>query len=90
MKQRELERRWQSTEGIAGVRYRFSDLVLIKSGKHTGKTAEVIALISLDPEPMYLVMCPPKEHPQALPQSELEPVGASTGRTIDFVRFNDQ
>jgi hypothetical protein len=90
MTQQELESRWQTTEGIAGVRYRFSDLVIIKSGRNAGKTAEVIALISLDPEPIYLVVCPPKEHSEALPQSELEPTGANTGRTLEFVKFNDQ
>ena len=90
MTQKELEKRWQTTEGIDGVRYRYSDLVLIKSGRNAGKTAEVIALISLDPEPMYLVVFPPKEEPHALRQSELEPTGASTGRTLEFVKFNDQ
>ena len=90
MTQYDLESRWQTTQGIAGVRYRFSDLVLIKSGKNAGKTAEVISLISLKPEPVYRVVFPPNDESETLPQSELEPTGANAGRTLEFVKFNDQ
>lgn len=62
MSQYKLESRWVTAEGIAGVNYRFGDLVRIKSGEHSSKTAEVIALLALEPEPMYGVTLPPNEN----------------------------
>ncbi len=85
MTQYELESRWITTEGIPGVSYRFSDLLRIKSGEHSGQTAEVISLISLEPEPIYMVVLPPDEESEVLPQSELEPTGLSGGRTLKLM-----
>lgn len=89
MTQYELESRWVTAEGIEDVSHRFSDLVVIKSGEHSGKTAEVIALLAMEPEPMYMVIVPPNEKimvaPQksvVLPQSELEPTGATGGSVL--------
>jgi hypothetical protein len=79
MTQYELESRWVTPEGISGVSYRFSDLVRIKSGEYSGQTAEVISLISLEPEPLYMVVLPPNEKSVVLPQSELEPTGSTGG-----------
>jgi hypothetical protein len=79
MTQYELESRWVTPEGISGVSYRFSDLVRIKSGAYSGQTAEVISLISLEPEPLYMVVLPPNEKSVVLPQSELEPTGSTGG-----------
>ena len=55
MTQYELETLWITPEGMPGVSYRFSDLVRIKSGDYSGKTGEVISLISVEPEPVYMV-----------------------------------
>ena len=88
MTQYELESRWVTAEGISGVSYRFSELVRIKSGEYSGQTAEVIALLSLEPEPMYGVTLPPNE--KVLPQSELEPTGSTAGRTLELVPFTER
>jgi len=85
MTQYELEKQWTMQEGISGVSYRFSDLVRIKSGEYSGQTAEVIALLALEPEPMYGVTLPPNEKFLVLPQSELETTGSSAGRTIEIM-----
>jgi hypothetical protein len=85
MTQYELESRWITATGISGVNYRFSDLVRIKSGEYSGKTAEVIALLALEPEPMYGVTLPPNERFLVLPQSELESTGITAGRTLRLV-----
>ena len=82
MTQYELESRWVTAEGISGVSYCFSELVRIKSGEHSGQTAEVIALLSLEPEPIYGVTPPPNEKFVVLPQSELEPTGSTAGRAL--------
>lgn len=82
MTQYELESRWVTAEGITDVSYRFSDLVRIKSGQYSGNTAEVVALLSLEPEPIYGVTTQPNEKFIVLPQSELEPTGSTTGRTL--------
>jgi hypothetical protein len=85
MSQFELESRWLTAEGVPGVNYRFSDLVLIKSGEYSGQTAEVIALLAIEPEPVYIVVLPPNERSVVLPQSELESTGAAAGRTLELV-----
>jgi hypothetical protein len=84
MTQYELESRWVTAEGIPRVSYCFSDLVGIKSGEYSGQTAEVIALLSVEPEPVYGVVLPPDEKFAVLPQSENEPTGSSTGRTLEL------
>ena len=85
MTQYELESRWITSEGVAGVSYRFSDLVVIKSGEYSGQTAEVISLLSLEPEPIFIVVLPPNEKSVVLPQSKLEPTGSNLGRTLKLM-----
>jgi len=89
MTQYELESRWITEEGVPGVVHRFSDLVQIKSGDYSGQTAEVIALLALEPKPMYMVIVPPNEKVMVvsqksvvLPQSELEGIGATGGSSL--------
>jgi hypothetical protein len=84
--QYELEKRWVTAEGIPNVSYRFSDLVRIKSGEYKGQTAEVIALLALEPKPVYGVTLPPNEKFVVIPQHELEPTGSSAGRTLSLRR----
>lgn len=86
MTQYELESRWITAEGIPGVNYRFSDLVHIKSGEFSGQTGEVIALISIKPEPVYVVVLPPDETSTVLPQRELESTGSSSRRTLKLIK----
>jgi hypothetical protein len=85
MTQYELETRRVTAEGIPGVSHRFGELVIIKSGEYSGQTAEVIALFSLEPEPIYMVVLPPNEKSVVLPQSELEPTGLTGGRTLEIM-----
>jgi len=79
----ELESRWITPQGIPEVAYRFSDLVQIKSGEHSGQTGEIIALISVQPEPVYGVVLPPNEKFVVVPERELTPTGSSTGRKLE-------
>lgn len=86
MTQYELESRWVTAEGVPGVSYRFSDLVRLKSGEYAGHIAEVIALISLEPEPMYVVDFRPNDKSVVVPQSQLDPTGSTAGRTLELVK----
>jgi hypothetical protein len=85
MTQYELESRWVTAEGIAGVSFRFGDLVCIKSGEYSGQTAEVISLFALEPEPTYGVTLPPDEKFTILRQCELEATGSSSSRTLKLM-----
>lgn len=78
--QYDLESRWITTEGIPDVAYRFSDLVQIKSGEYSGQTGEIIALISVQSEPVYGVVLPPDEKFVIVPERELDPTGSNAGR----------
>jgi hypothetical protein len=80
--QYELESRWITSEGIPGVSYRYSDLCRIKSGEHAGKSAEVIALLSIDPQPTYGLVLQPDEKFVILPQSEIESTGLNASGTL--------
>ena len=90
MTQYELESRWITTEGIPGVSYRYGDLVRIKSGECSGETAQIIALLSLEPEPSYGMTLPPDEKFVVLSQSELESTGENTGSTLYLVPLEAQ
>ena len=80
--QYDLESRWVTAAGIPGVSYRFSDLVRIKSGEYFGQTAEVIALMSIEPEPVYGVVLTPDEKFVVLSQQDLDSTGSTRGRTL--------
>jgi hypothetical protein len=41
--------------------------------------------MSIEPEPIYVVVLPPNEKSLVLPQSELEPTGSSAGRTLKLM-----
>jgi hypothetical protein len=85
MTQYELESLWITPEGIPGVNYRFSDLVRIRSGEHSGETAEVISLISVEPEPVYMVEFSPCGRSVPFSEGELEATGLSRGRTLKLM-----
>jgi hypothetical protein len=52
--QYELEGLWVKGS-LPDVDYRFDDAVLIKRGEHAGEVARVVALISIEPTPVYVV-----------------------------------
>lgn len=81
MTQYELESRWITADGIAGVSYRFGDLVLIKSGANSGQRAEVVSLLSSEPEPVYVVELLNTEC-EVVSESALEPTGSTSGRPL--------
>jgi hypothetical protein len=80
--QYELESLWITSDAIPGVDYKFGDLVRVESGEYAGQTGEVIALLAIDPEPVYLITLPPDEQSVVLRQLELEATGTTTGRTL--------
>src|SRR5437870_4311246 len=80
--QYQIESQWITADGIPDVRYRFSDIVRIKSGEYSGQTAEVITLLSIDPEPTYGVVLPPDEKFVVFPQHDLESTGSTAGRNL--------
>ena len=80
MTQYELESQWITTEGIAGVTYRFGDIVLLTAGERTEQSGVVVALLSTTPEPTYVVEFSDRRSVVA-PQGELQSTGSSSGRT---------
>lgn len=55
MTQRDLEARWVTPEGIPGVAFRFGDNVRVCSGKEAGKIGRVVALLAIEPVPLYVL-----------------------------------
>lgn len=53
MNQYELEGLWVSGS-LSGVDYQPYDNVLIKQGKYAGEVAFIVALIRIDPAPVYV------------------------------------
>jgi len=72
MDQFELERLWASVPGIEGVAFKFSDVARIKHGEHAGEVGSVVALLSLEPMPTYVVELSLSGKSLTLPQSQLE------------------
>lgn len=51
----EIEDRWYSGKSMLGISFNLNDFVGVKTGKHEGKTGDVIALLRMNPEPEYVV-----------------------------------
>jgi len=68
----ELEKLWVSVHGIPGVAFRFSDAVRIRSGEHAGEVARVVALLAVEPTPLYVVELSLSGMSLTLRQSDLE------------------
>jgi len=79
--QLELETQWTTAEGVDGVCYRFGDLVEVEKGKSKGAAGEIIALVAIDPEPIYLIELPTGKSVSAA-QSELKEPRGNSGRTL--------
>jgi hypothetical protein len=58
MTQMELEQRWTRPEGIPGVAHRFGAPVRVCSGEEAGQTGRIVALLTLEPSPEYVVELP--------------------------------
>lgn len=54
--QYEIEKRWQN--GELDVTFHFGDKVRFRIGEFAGKTGRIVALISLDPAPLYVIEFP--------------------------------
>ena len=72
MNQYELEGLWVKGS-LPDVDYRFDDSVLIKSGEYANQVARVVALMSIDPIPVYVVEFQ-AGHSAVLEQADLERV----------------
>jgi hypothetical protein len=51
----EMSRKWMEGERIAGVDLALNDTIRVRSGSHAGEFGAVISLLSLSPEPRYLI-----------------------------------
>ena len=83
MTQYDLETRWITPEGIDGVDFRFGDVVRVNKDEHRDELYEVIALVSVTPQPQFIVTRVPDEHSLSVLQEDLESVGENTGRKLD-------
>jgi hypothetical protein len=84
--QYDLESRWITAGGIPGVNYHYGDIVRIKTGEHAAETAEVIALLDVDPEPKYGIVLPPNEKFVVMSQNDLESTGSNSGGKLIMVK----
>jgi hypothetical protein len=67
----ELLEHWMSGDAIAGVEFGLSQPVVIQSGPGASHVGTIVALVSLDPEPVYTVEVGPGHRDVHLPQSAL-------------------
>lgn len=74
MNQFELEKLWVSVPGIQGVAYHFGDEVRIKAGEHAGEVGRVVALIEVEPTPVYVIELMLTGLSPMAQQSDLEPI----------------
>jgi hypothetical protein len=71
MEFREAEARWCECQPIPGVLFRLNDPVAIQAGEHAGEVGCAMALLSLTPEPLYLVELEPNGQEVQVQQSRL-------------------
>lgn len=63
--------RWHEGESIPGVLFGFDDPVVIEAGENAGQLGIVVALLSLTPEPRYLIEVEPDGPDLEVLQSQL-------------------
>ena len=55
MNQKQIDNLWFIQKKVPGAAFRLNDSVDVVRGKHSGQSGAVIALLELEPEPVYLV-----------------------------------
>jgi hypothetical protein len=83
MNQYEIESLWIK-DGL-DVAFQFGDVARVKSGGHVGKEGRIIALITLEPYPTY-VMESPDESSLVAVEPDLELIQGNTGSTLVLVK----
>jgi hypothetical protein len=73
----ELLEHWMSGDAIAGVEFGLSQPVVIRSGPGASHVGTIVALVSLDPEPVYTV-------------KSVRDTGTSTSRSRRWLRPNQR
>ena len=76
MTQYELENLWIKSP-IPGVAYQFGDKVSVISGEQAGEVGRIVALLAIEPSPMYVIELPTGKGLTLL-QSDLERVEVTT------------
>jgi hypothetical protein len=74
--QYELENLWIKSS-IPGVAYRFGDKVRVTSGEQAGEVGRIVALLAVEPSPMYVIELPSGKGLTLL-QSDLELMEVTT------------
>ena len=87
--QHDLESRWITAEGIPGVNYRYGDIIRIITGDHAGEDAEVIALLSINPEPKYGVRFWPNEEFLWVSQCDVQSTGSNSGGRLTLMKHGE-
>jgi hypothetical protein len=82
MSQYELEKQWTTRDDIAGVDFRFGDIVRINKSEHRDELFAVVALFSLTPQPTFGVTRVTDEHFLTVLQEDLEHAGENNGREL--------
>jgi hypothetical protein len=80
--QYEIESLWIKS-GL-DVAFQYGDVARIKSGEDVGKEGQIIALISLEPSPTYVMELPDGSSVVAI-EPDLEFIQGNTGRTLILV-----
>jgi hypothetical protein len=66
LSQYELETMWAAHDPSLVVAYRFGNRVRIKAGERAGEEGRVVALISIEPSPTYVIEFPAGDSAEAL------------------------
>ena len=72
----EIDKCWFDNKSIIGARFRLNDSVEFHTGVHVGKFGSVISLLSLAPNPIYVVELSNGEDVTSI-ESDLTPVTES-------------
>ena len=78
--QLELETQW-TTDGLVGVFFRFGDIAKVKTRENIEEEGVIVALVTFDPEPWYVLELPSGKSVSAV-QSSLVSTGKHSGRRL--------
>ncbi len=76
MTQHEIESLW--VKNGLNVAFHFADIVRIKSGEHCGREGRIVALLTLEPYPTYVIEWPDGSS-AVFVEPDLESSGMNTG-----------